>query len=85
MVSEQWLRACKAAAQLLPVDRFLLSSSTRAGMRTRTLAQDAGGLNHLFPQVRARFVNPVHELQVQASLQKRTSKIPQTKSTVRGR
>lgn len=39
VVSEQWLRACKASSQLLPVDRFLLSnSSARAGTRPRSLA-----------------------------------------------
>ena len=58
MVSEQWLRACKATAQLLPVDRFLLSTSARAGKHTRALVQHTNGLNTVMPAGAGTFREP---------------------------
>lgn len=50
VVSEQWLRSCKITSQLLPVDRYLLSSSARAGeAQTRTLQAKYTGTDRAVP------------------------------------
>lgn len=83
MVSEQWLRACKVTAQLLPVDRFLLSNSARAGMRALVHSAACGADRARPVQALAHSVSLQHEFRLRARLQRRMSRTPQTTSTVR--